>query len=91
MNDFIRDLCFYYTERMDTPKSQPYQKALEEVLQLEEEIKNQVGHELLDRYQCVVDDLYDVQFDEIFLRGIQFGVQFMLAVFPQSSNTTSTL
>jgi len=90
MNQLIRDLCFFCAEHMEVPKDQNYQKALDEVLSLEEEIKQQIGYELLTQYQCTVDKLYNFESDEIFLKGMRFGAQLMAAIFPQSSDITST-
>jgi len=90
VNDFIRNLCFHCTERMELPKDRTTSTASEQILQLEAEIQHKVGYDLLNRYQCAVDEFYAHQFDEAFLRGMRFGTQFMLSVFPQSSDTTST-
>lgn len=90
MNDFIRDLYHYCSEQPDPPRTRKQQKISEKILRLEDELKQQVGLDLLTRYQCAVDEFYDFQFNEAFLHGIRFGAQFMLSVFPQSSNTSST-
>ena len=90
MNQLIRDLCFFCTEHMEVPKDHNYQKTLDEVLSLEEKLKEQIGYELLTQYQCTVDKLYDFESDAIFLKGMRLGAQLMAAIFPQSSDTTST-
>lgn len=88
-NDFLSDLCWYCTQDAPYPTDPEFEKTMAEFLTLEEECRRVMGGGFTDRYEAARIDAYEWQEEDVFLRGLRFGVNLMLDVRPYHSNSTS--
>lgn len=90
MDNFLSELFSFVTEGMSAPVHSPeYRQAAKQHEQLEQQVLEKTGFELLQRYQFAEQDLFGWESEQAFYRGLRFGVQFMLAVLPPQSSQTS--
>ena len=87
-NDFLSDLCFYCTDSISRPEDEEQKQALAEYETLEQELIQAMGMDFVDRYLNARLRARAWEHDAIFLAGLRFGVNFMLTLFPYSSNST---
>lgn len=90
MNDFITGLYNALIQEIQIPAGDPeYQRAIQAYTELEEQVKEKTGLDLLSRYQCARHQAYRWEDIAIFASGLRFGAQFALtAIAPQSSQTS---
>lgn len=85
MSGFLKDLYDTLTEEIRPPKGDPeYERAVQAYTDLEEEVKEKIGLDLLLQYQRAQDAAFGWEKDAVFTRGLCFGAQFMLEVLGQS-------
>ena len=81
MNDFLTDLYDRTTEEIRPPRGDSeYDRAVKEYMELEEEVKEKIGLDLLSQYQRAQDAAFGWDKRAIFACGLHFGAQFMLEV-----------
>lgn len=83
--DFLADLCSYCTEDIGFPQDA---KQHDRFFQLEQEFIRGMGYDFVTQYQAAAGELHAQEFDAAFLKGLQFAVQFLLAVLPPQSSST---
>jgi len=81
MNDYITDLYNYICENTPPLRNDPeYQQAVQAYMEIEEEVKEKIGNELLCKYQCA-ESAVSFQSDiAIFSQTLRFGCRFMLEI-----------
>lgn len=85
MNDFLTDLFDRTTEEIRPPLGDPeHKRAVKAYMDLEEEVKEKIGLDLLSQYQRAHSDAFDWEKSAIFTCGLRFGARFMLEVLRQS-------
>jgi len=81
MNDYITNLYNYISEHMPPLRNDPkYQQAMKEYMEIEEEVKEKIGEDLLCKYQSAetaVSCQYDIA---VFSQTLRFSCRFMLEV-----------
>ena len=87
-NDFLSDLCFRCTESISCPTDRAQKQAQKEYEALEQKLIQTMGLRFVDRYQNALLRTRAWEDDAVFLAGLRFGVNFMLTLFPYSSNST---
>ena len=81
MSDFLNDLYCDLIESLRTPRGDPeYERAVKAYMELEEEVKEKIGLDLLSQYQRAHSDAFDWEKAAIFTRGLRFGARFTLEV-----------
>ena len=81
MNDFLNDLYCALLEDIRPPKGDPeYERAVQAYMEIEAEVKEKIGLDLLLRYQRAQNIAFGWEKDAIFTRGLRFGSRFMLEV-----------
>ena len=81
MNDFLTSLFDQIIEEIRPPKGDPeYERAVQAYMELEEEVKEKIGLDLLSQYQRAHSDAFDWEKAAIFTRGLRFGARFTLEV-----------
>ena len=85
MTDFLTHLLDWTTEEIRPPLGDPeYKRAVKVYVDLEEEVKEKIGLDLLSQYQRAHSDAFDWEKSAIFTCGLRFGARFMLEVLGQS-------
>ena len=87
MQHFLSDLCFYYTEQTEAPDTPNQRQASERFTRLEQTFIAQMGYDFAAEYQKAAYEVSKWEFDAAFLKGLQFGVQFMLTALPPQSSS----
>ena len=81
MTDFLSDLYNYISEDMLPLRKDPeYERAVQAYMEIEAEVKEKIGLDLLLRYQRAQNIAFGWEKDAIFTRGLRFGSRFMLEV-----------
>lgn len=81
MNDFINDLYNSFLEEIQVPTGDPeHKQAVQAYMELEKEVKEKIGLDLLSQYQRARHLAFDWENTAIFSCGLRFGAQFMLEV-----------
>ncbi len=81
MNDVISKLYHRLIEEIQVPTEDPeYERAVQAYLELEEEVKEKIGLDLLSQYQRAQHIAFGWENAAIFSCGLRFGAQFMLEV-----------
>ena len=81
MNDVISKLYHRLIEEIQVPTEDPeYERAVQAYLELEEEVKEKIGLDLLSQYQRAQHIAFAWENAAIFSCGLRFGAQFMLEV-----------
>lgn len=81
MNDLLNDLYHTLIEDIHPPKGEPdYEQAIQAYMELEAEVKEKLGLDLLTRYNCAHNDAFGWEKIAIFQCGLHFGAQFLLEV-----------
>ncbi|NBI11136.1 hypothetical protein D1641_14115 [Colidextribacter sp. OB.20] len=81
MNDFIADLYYILTEEIQVPTGDPeYKRAVQAYMELEEEVKEKIGLDLLSQYQRAHYLAHSWEDVAAFSCGLRFGARFVLEV-----------
>lgn len=81
MNNFLNDLYNYISENMPSLRKDPaYERAVQAYMEIEAEVKEKIGGELLERYQKAESEVFHLGNLEIFRHSLCFGAQFALEV-----------
>lgn len=81
MTDFLNDLYNYITENMPSLRGNPeYERAVQAYMEIEAEVKEKTGDELLERYQRAENEVFQLGNLEVLRHSLHFGVQFALEV-----------
>lgn len=85
MTDFLTDLYNYISEDMSSLRQDPeYERAVQAYMELEEEVKEKIGIDLLNRYQQAETRVFSLRNLAVLRRSLRFGARFMLEVLGQS-------
>ena len=81
MNDFLTHLYSYISEHTPPIRDDPeYVQALQAYMEIEEEVKEKIGGDLLYKYQCAQTDVSHRQDVAVFVQTLRFCHAFMLKV-----------
>ena len=81
MNDFLTDLYNYISENMPSLCKDPeYVQAVQAYMELEAEVKEKIGIDLLERYQQAENQVSLIGDLAILRYSLRFGAQFALEV-----------
>lgn len=81
MNDFLTDLYYYIVELTPAICNDPeYEQALQTYVELEEEVKEKIGDELLYKYLCAESDVSHRQDVAVFAQTLRFSYCFLLEI-----------
>ena len=81
MQEIITALYNYICENTPPIRNDPdYQRALQEYREVEEELKEKIGEDLLEKYQCAEADVSHRQDIAVFVQSLRLGTRFMLEV-----------
>ncbi len=81
MNDFLNNFYNYISEDMSSLRDDPqYDSAVKAYMEIEAEVKQKIGDDLLERYQQAETQVFSLRDLEILRRSLRFGSQFALAV-----------
>ena len=81
MNDFLDDLYNYISEDMLPLRKDPeYERAVQAYMEIEAEVKEKIGSELLDRYQQAENQVFSLRDLAVLRHSLRFGAQFALEV-----------
>ena len=81
MDDFIHDLYHMLTEGIQVPTGDPeHERAVQAYMELEEEVKEKIGLDLLSRYQRANYLAHSWEDVAAFSCGLRFGARFVLEV-----------
>lgn len=81
MNSFISDLYNYISEDMSSLRKDPeYERAVQAYMELEEEVKEKIGVDLLARYQQAESQVFFLRDLTILRLSLRFGARFALEV-----------
>ena len=79
MDDFIHDLYHMLTEGIQVPTGDPeHERAVQAYMELEEEVKEKIGLDLLSRYQRANYLAHSWEDVAAFSCGLRFGARFVL-------------
>lgn len=85
MHDFINDLYNYISEDMSSLRKDPeYERAVQAYMEVEAEVKEKIGTDLLGRYQQAENEVFHLGNLKVFRHSLRFGAQFALEVLDQS-------
>ena len=81
MNDFMSGLYDCISEDMSSLRDNPqYVHAVKAYMQIEEEVKEKIGRELLEQYQQAESQVSSLRNLEILRRSLHFGARFAMEV-----------
>ena len=79
MDDFIHDLYHMLTEGIQVPTGDPeHERAVQAYMELEEEVKEKIGLDLLSRYQRANYLAHSWEDVAAFSCGLRVGARFVL-------------
>ena len=79
MDDFIHDLYHMLTEGIQVPTGDPeHERAVQAYMELEEEVKEKIGLDLLSRYQRAHYLAHSWEDVAAFSCGLRFGARFVM-------------
>ncbi len=79
MDDFIHDLYHMLTEGIQVPTGDPeHERAVQAYMELEEEVKEKIGLDLLSQYQRAHYLAHSWEDVAAFSCGLRFGARFVL-------------
>ncbi|RKI67685.1 hypothetical protein D7V91_09585 [bacterium 1xD42-67] len=81
MDDFIHDLYHMLTEGIQVPTGDPeHERAVQAYMELEAQVKEKIGWELLSQYQRAQHIAYGWEDTAVFSCGLRFGARFILEI-----------
>ena len=81
MNDFLTSLFDQIIEEIRPPKGDPeYERAVQAYMELEEEVKEKIGVDLLERYQQAESQVFFLKDLTVLRLSLRFGARFALEV-----------
>lgn len=81
MNTFLNDLYNYISENMPPLRKDPeYERAVQAYMEIEAEVKEKTGGELLERYQRAENEVFHLGNLEVLRHSLRFGFQFAMEV-----------